>query len=319
MRHKEDHERAGRKRDARGDEEEAHPADRVGEHLEIGALDVERLLRALPKEGERDEVGEQPGAEQQARQAGAEQARVFARSSERKIIVATNVAETSLTIPGIKYVVDSGLARILRYSPRSRTTSLPVVPVSRSSCDQRKGRCGRVSNGICIRLYDEEDYGSRPLFTMPEILRSNLAEVILRMIAFGLGTMPAMIATGVSASKLAQFMSRRRVGVGLLILDPSAEPDAIGIAAAGSPHDAETVYRHLWLGELKRRHDTGRLGANDFIDAALAWLENSALDRDGFRIAWQDVFRENEGIVLIGRDGLPRLRIEQPPFFLQAS
>ena len=122
-----------------------------------------------------------------ARLTAAEQARVFARSSERKIIVATNVAETSLTIPGIRYVVDSGLARILRYSPRSRTTSLPVVPVSRSSADQRKGRCGRVQQGICVRLYAEDDYLSRPLYTPPEILRANLAEVILRMIALRLG------------------------------------------------------------------------------------------------------------------------------------
>ncbi|MGD9079037.1 MAG: ATP-dependent RNA helicase HrpA, partial [Desulfobacterales bacterium] len=122
-----------------------------------------------------------------ARLTAAEQARVFARTSERKIIVATNVAETSLTIPGIKYVVDSGLARILRYSPRSRTTSLPVAPVSRSSADQRKGRCGRVQKGICVRLYAEDDYQSRPQYTRPEILRANLAEVILRMIALRLG------------------------------------------------------------------------------------------------------------------------------------
>jgi ATP-dependent helicase HrpA len=122
-----------------------------------------------------------------ARLTASEQARVFARLSERKIIVATNVAETSITIPGIKYVVDSGLARISRYSPRSRTTSLPVVPVSRSSADQRKGRCGRVQNGICLRLFTEDDYLSRPLYTRPEILRANLAEVILRMIALRLG------------------------------------------------------------------------------------------------------------------------------------
>ncbi len=122
-----------------------------------------------------------------ARLTAAEQARVFARSAERKIIVATNVAETSITIPGIKYVVDSGLARISSYSPRSRTTSLPVVPISRSSADQRKGRCGRVQNGVCLRLFAEDDYLSRPLYTRPEILRANLAEVILRMIALGLG------------------------------------------------------------------------------------------------------------------------------------
>ncbi len=122
-----------------------------------------------------------------ARLTAAEQSRVFNRMAQRKIIVATNVAETSLTIPGIKYVIDSGLARISRYSPRSRTTSLPVTAVSRSSADQRKGRCGRVQDGVCIRLYSEADYESRPLFTPPEIVRANLAEVILRMIALKLG------------------------------------------------------------------------------------------------------------------------------------
>ncbi|MEE4606056.1 MAG: helicase-related protein, partial [Desulfobacteraceae bacterium] len=122
-----------------------------------------------------------------ARLTAAEQSRVFARQPERKIIVATNVAETSITIPGIKYVIDSGLARISRYSPRTRTTSLPVVPISRSSCDQRKGRCGRVEDGICIRLFAADDYESRPQYTPPEILRANLAEVILRMISLKLG------------------------------------------------------------------------------------------------------------------------------------
>ena len=120
-----------------------------------------------------------------------EQSRVFKRLPGRKIIVATNVAETSITIPGIKFVVDTGLARISQYLPRSRTTALPVVPISRSSADQRMGRCGRVSNGVCIRLYGEEDYGNRPRFTPPEILRSNLAEVILRMIALRLGDIAA--------------------------------------------------------------------------------------------------------------------------------
>ncbi len=122
-----------------------------------------------------------------ARLTAAEQKRVFASTAERKIIVATNVAETSITIPGIKYVVDSGLARISSYSPRTRTTSLPVVPISRSSADQRKGRSGRVQNGVCVRLFAEDDYQSRPLYTRPEILRANLAEVILRMLALRLG------------------------------------------------------------------------------------------------------------------------------------
>ena len=122
-----------------------------------------------------------------ARLSSPEQSKVFSRLAGRKIIVATNIAETSITIPGIKYVIDTGLARISRYTPRSRTTSLPVVPISRSSADQRKGRCGRVENGICIRLFPEQDFLSRSLFTPPEILRANLAEVILRMIALKLG------------------------------------------------------------------------------------------------------------------------------------
>ena len=122
-----------------------------------------------------------------ARLTAAQQHRVFSSFAGQKIVVATNVAETSLTIPGIRYVIDTGLARIPRYAPRSRTTSLPISPISRSSADQRKGRCGRVERGICIRLYSEDDYASRPEFTPPEILRSNLAEVILRMLSLNLG------------------------------------------------------------------------------------------------------------------------------------
>lgn len=117
----------------------------------------------------------------------AEQQRVFAPTQARKIVLATNIAETSLTIPGIRFVVDTGLARISRYAPQSRTRRLPVEPVSQSSADQRKGRCGRVSDGVCVRLYAEQDYLDRPRFTQPEIQRSNLADVILRMKAFGLG------------------------------------------------------------------------------------------------------------------------------------
>ena len=122
-----------------------------------------------------------------ARLSAKEQSKIFSRQAKRKIIVATNVAETSLTIPGIKYVVDTGFARIPSYSPRTRTTALPVSPISQSSANQRSGRCGRVENGTCIRLFDEDDFEARPFFTSPEILRSNLAEVILRMISLNLG------------------------------------------------------------------------------------------------------------------------------------
>jgi ATP-dependent helicase HrpA len=121
-----------------------------------------------------------------ARLPASEQGRVYAVSGS-KIVVATNVAETSLTIPGIRYVIDTGLARISQYLPRTRTTSLPISPISQSSADQRKGRCGRIQHGVCIRLYSEDDYASRPLFTLPEIQRSNLAEVTLRMLFLKLG------------------------------------------------------------------------------------------------------------------------------------
>lgn len=121
------------------------------------------------------------------RMASADQQRVFSRSGRRRVIVATNIAETSLTIPGIRYVIDSGLARVSRYAPRARTKRLPVEPVAQSSANQRAGRAGRVRDGVCVRLYSEEDFLKRPLFAQPEIQRSNLAEVILRMMAFRLG------------------------------------------------------------------------------------------------------------------------------------
>lgn len=127
-----------------------------------------------------------------ARLPAAEQRRVFASFPGRKIIVATNIAETSITIPGIRYVVDAGLARISQYNPRTGTKSLPVRPVSKSSADQRKGRCGRVREGVCIRLYSKEDYEARPPFTTPEILRSDLAEVILRMLSLNIDPLPGL-------------------------------------------------------------------------------------------------------------------------------
>ncbi len=121
-----------------------------------------------------------------ARLPGAKQRRVYSVKGP-KIVVATNVAETSLTIPGIKYVIDTGLARISQYLPGTKTNSLPISPISRSSADQRKGRCGRVQEGVCIRLFSQKDYESRIQYTPPEIVRSNLAEVILRMIYLKLG------------------------------------------------------------------------------------------------------------------------------------
>ncbi len=122
-----------------------------------------------------------------ARLSSADQHRVFAPHSARRVVLATNVAETSLTVPGIRYVVDTGLARISRFSPRTKVQRLPIEPISRASANQRAGRCGRVADGICIRLYAEEDLLARPEFTEPEILRTNLAAVILQMTSLGLG------------------------------------------------------------------------------------------------------------------------------------
>ncbi|WP_245244715.1 ATP-dependent RNA helicase HrpA, partial [Streptomyces palmae] len=122
-----------------------------------------------------------------ARLSHAEQHRVFQRHTGRRIVLATNVAETSLTVPGIRYVIDTGMARISRYSHRTKVQRLPIEPISQASANQRKGRCGRTSDGICVRLYSEDDFLSRPEFTDAEILRTNLASVILQMTAAGLG------------------------------------------------------------------------------------------------------------------------------------
>ncbi|HSN43550.1 MAG TPA: ATP-dependent RNA helicase HrpA, partial [Propionibacteriaceae bacterium] len=122
-----------------------------------------------------------------ARLSAAEQHRVFERHSARRIVLATNVAETSLTVPGIRYVIDPGTARISRYSARTKVQRLPIEAISQASANQRAGRCGREAPGICIRLYSEDDFDSRPEFTEPEILRTNLASVILQMTQAGLG------------------------------------------------------------------------------------------------------------------------------------
>src|SRR6185295_16876936 len=116
-----------------------------------------------------------------------EQMRVFQPHIGRRIVLATNVAETSLTVPGIRYVVDVGFARINRYTPRTKVQRLEIEPISKASADQRKGRCGRLGPGVCVRLYTEQDYLDRPQFTDPEIVRANLASVILQMESLRLG------------------------------------------------------------------------------------------------------------------------------------
>ncbi|MEX0744082.1 MAG: ATP-dependent RNA helicase HrpA [Phycisphaeraceae bacterium] len=126
-----------------------------------------------------------------ARLSPAEQQRIFSPHGGKRVVLATNVAETSLTVPGIRHVIDTGVARISRFSARAGVQRLPIEPVSQASADQRKGRCGRVAPGVCIRLYSETDYASRETFTSPEILRTNLAAVILQMKALRLGDVEA--------------------------------------------------------------------------------------------------------------------------------
>jgi ATP-dependent helicase HrpA len=128
-----------------------------------------------------------------SRLAAADQQKVFRenRTHRRRVVLATNVAETSVTVPGIRFVVDTGIARVSRYSARLKVQRLPVEPISRASADQRKGRCGRLADGICVRLYSQDDFDARPEFTDPEVLRTNLASVILQMAALGLGEIEA--------------------------------------------------------------------------------------------------------------------------------
>ena len=152
-----------------------------------------------------------------ARLSTREQQRVFRPHDGRRIVLATNVAETSLTVPGIRYVVDPGTARISRYSARLKVQRLPIEPISQASADQRKGRCGRVADGICIRLYSEEDFEQRPRFTDPEILRTNLASVILQMKAAGLGD--------VEDFPFLDPPDRRQVRDGIRLLDELAALD----------------------------------------------------------------------------------------------
>ncbi|MCW2667845.1 MAG: helicase [Frankiales bacterium] len=154
-----------------------------------------------------------------------EQHRVFAGHTGRRVVLATNVAETSLTVPGIRYVVDAGTARISRYSMRTKVQRLPIEPISQASAKQRAGRCGRVAEGVCIRLYSEEDFLSRPEFTDPEVLRTNLASVILQMTALGLGDLEAF--------PFVQPPDRRNVRDGVQLLEELGALSDRGLTETG--------------------------------------------------------------------------------------
>ena len=150
-------------------------------------LPGEREIRDVGETLQRELQGSVEVMELYSRLSWEQQSRIFQRGARQRIVLATNVAETSITVPGIRAVIDSGLARISRYSPRNRLQRLPIEPVSRASADQRKGRCGRLGPGLCMRLYSESDFEARAPFTEPEILRTNLTALLLRLAADGLG------------------------------------------------------------------------------------------------------------------------------------
>ncbi|MGI8986218.1 MAG: ATP-dependent RNA helicase HrpA [Nocardioidaceae bacterium] len=176
-------------------EQDVAICDAVGELVAEGPGDIlvfcsgEREIRDATDAVERMRLRDTEVLPLYARLSTAEQHKVFAPHTGRRVVLSTNVAETSLTVPGIRYVVDTGLARISRYSQRLKVQRLPIEPISQASASQRSGRCGRTSDGIAIRLYSEEDFDARAEFTDPEILRTNLASVILSMTALGLGDM----------------------------------------------------------------------------------------------------------------------------------
>ncbi len=176
-----------------------------------------------------------------ARLSSAEQHRIFERAPSggpgRRIVLATNVAETSLTVPGVRYVVDTGTARISRYSRRLKVQRLPIEPVSQASANQRAGRCGRVAPGICIRLYGEDDFAARPEFTEPEILRTNLASVILQMTAIGLGD--------VARFPFVEPPDRRSIVDGYALLDELAALKPARSSDKGAPRRLTKVGRDL--------------------------------------------------------------------------
>ena len=189
-----------------------------------------------------------------ARLSAQEQNKIFHPSGLNRIVLATNVAETSLTVPGIKYVIDPGTARISRYSYRTKVQRLPIEPISQASANQRKGRCGRVSEGICIRLYSEEDFNSRPEFTDPEILRTNLASVILQMTALGLDD--------IEAFPFVDAPDKRHIQDGIKLLKELGAFETI----------------QTKLGEKRRLTTIGRQLAQLPVDPRLAKMLLSAVD-----------------------------------------
>jgi ATP-dependent helicase HrpA len=261
-----------------------------------------------------------------ARLSAAEQHKVFGRATGRRIVLATNVAETSLTVPGIRYVVDAGTARISRYSQRLKVQRLPIEPISQASAQQRSGRCGRVADGIAIRLYSEEDFESRPEFTDPEILRTNLASVILQMISLGLGEIrdfpfveppdSRQVADGVRLLEELQCIDaratdpRRRLtaygkSVARLPVDPRLARMLIEAERNGALREVLVIVAALSIQDVRERPTEKRAQADqqharftdedsDFITLLNLWRylkeQQKALSRSAFRRMCQREF-----------------------------
>ena len=254
-----------------------------------------------------------------ARLSPAEQQRVFSRHSERRVVLATNVAETSLTVPGIGAVVDPGSARISRYSARLKVQRLPIEPISQASANQRMGRCGRTSDGICIRLYSEQDFLDRPAFTDPEILRTSLAAVILQMEALGLGEIedfgfldppdrrqirdgkallhelgalnldaerPGARLTALGR-RLAQLPVDPRIGRMVLEADRAGCADEVVIIAAALSIQDPRIRPAEKRGEADERHARFKDERSDFLAHLNLWrhlrAQQKELSRSGFR------------------------------------
>ncbi|HEU4412868.1 MAG TPA: ATP-dependent RNA helicase HrpA [Polyangiaceae bacterium] len=262
------------------------------------------------------------------RLAAADQARVFQPTPQRRVVLATNVAETSLTIPGIKYVVDTGLARVKRYNPRTGVTQLQVEPIARANADQRKGRAGRTAAGVCLRLYAEEDYASRPAYPDPELKRSDLAGVILRMLDLGLGEVeafpfldpppPRAIAGGyqvleeLGALDEARALTELGRKLSRFPLDPRIGRMVLGGAAEGSLAEVLVVAAALSVQDPRERpalkqkaaddaHAAFRDEGSDFVGLLRLWravgeLRQKAPTKNQFRralgeryLSWQRV------------------------------
>ncbi len=263
------------------------------------------VLVFLPGEREIRDVGEwlerELGADVEvlalySRLSWDQQSKIFQRGRRRRIVLATNVAETSITVPGIRAVIDSGLARISRYSPRNRLQRLPIEPVSRASADQRKGRCGRLGPGLCLRLFTQLDFEARPVFTEPEILRTNLAALLLRLAADGLGEAEKF--PFIDAPDARALGDGYRLLQELEALDAERRVTRTGRAMARLPLDPRLARALL---ESKRFHAEGELLA---IVAGLSVPDARIASQDGANEAaatFEDTKSEFSALVKLWR------------------